>query len=1064
MIPIHTHTEYSKLDGLSSCDEVARRCVELGCSCCGITDHGTVAGHLEFGNTLAKYDLKPIYGCELYHGTKTKFVKSGERDQAHFVAGALTDEGLRNLWRLVDASSKNFRYVGRIDWSMLERFSEGLFGTSACIQGLVPKGLAEDDIEPLNRYLEIFSDRFFIELHTYPSDDQRELNKALVSVAQERGIPVVYANDAHFAFPGQYDDHDVYMAMQMGESVDTPIEDRKMWHPNALYIQSEEDIRKNLDYLPDQIVDEALRNTQLIGDMVNAKLPGVRRHLPTFIPKESPWTEKKWDNAALMFLDLVEEGIEARYGDRQDAWERAEQELEVFLSAGLEHYFLQAWDFCKFCDENGIARGPGRGSSAGAIVAYALGITDIDPLHYGLVFERFYNAGREKGFPDIDNDFPKEDRPRVRKYLESRWGEENVRSIGTVTRLKPKAALDKTYNAHGVTFKEKEEVKQIVIQTPDIEILDTESIGWSRESQPGKRIYVMEAVGEDIARWIAKQPSERQDRLWGWIEFVDTVCNRVSNYGVHASGIVVADTPLDAELPCFWSAGKELSATMFAMGDVDKRMFVKQDILGLRTLDTLQDWSRQMEKMGMPVNWSGLEFEDEKNPSEKMWSLLDRGLSLGIFQIEDGYARRLCKDFKPRCVEDLAIIVALNRPGPIRSGAPDSFKIRREGGEDEEFDGRKIPILEDILEPTYGWFLYQEQVIAFFNRLGYSLSESDAVRKILGKKRPEEMNNLYEGKGEWEGRGYMEVASELLGEDLGRTIWEKLEGFAAYSFNKSHAVAYATLAFRTLYAKYTAAPEFTMALIRTNPEDAGLYVGEARRMGIMVLPPNIQKSGSAVDLVEGDIYFGLSNVKGVGEATAEYIVNLRERYSLDSPESLREVLTLETGEWEKRRDVAKKMGTAFTERSPRQLCRSNTIDALERAGAFDAQHERVIDLPDRQKLEQEYLGVILSDDAPERLASHWEELETCDTYEDLEVEGTHTLPGVISAVREVHTKKTNKRMGIVSIEYEMDNAEFVVFPREWSNYTFLFKMRTPGIFTVTKDEKGIHFENGVKLT
>lgn len=1045
--PIHNHTEYSALDGLATAREIAERCVEIGCSCCGITDHGTVSGHLEFAKTMGEYGIKPIFGCELYHGVKTEFGKA-ERDQSHFVAGAMTDEGLRNLWRLVDDASTNYRFVGRVNWDMLKHRSEGVFATSACIQGLVAQGILHGDpFEPLNRYLEIFKDNFYIEIHTYPGQEHEDLNQILVGIARERGIPLIYATDAHFASPDQYELHDAFVAMQTGDDIFMPIEERKMWHPKSLFIQDEEQIRNSLSYLPESAVDEALRNSQELADKCNAQLPEVNRHLPAFIPSASPWTDNN-GTAAELFFELVEKGIERRYGSdaSPEVWDRAQREMEVFLDAGLEHYFLQAWDFCEFCNQNGIKRGPGRGSAAGAIVSYCLGITDIDPLKYGLIFERFYNPGREDGYPDIDNDFPVADRKRVRDYLMERWGNDNVRTIGTITRLKPKAALDRTYKVCDLTWDEKEELKKIVDKVPDIDILGADSIGWSEDIDPGKTIYVMDHVGNEIEEWA------NNDKRRYWLDIVATITSRISGYGVHPSGVVVADVALNDELPCMWNRQQEVQVTCFPMADVDKRMFVKQDLLGLRNLDTLQEWEDQL---GIQIDWSDL----DENITE-MWEMLDQGLTLGVFQIERGYARQLCKEFKPRSIEDLGIIVSLNRPGPIRSGAPDSFIRRRNGEEDIAYDH---PILEDILEPTYGWFLYQEQVIAFFNKLGYSLSESDAVRKILGKKKPEQMLALYNGEGEWAGRGFIDVGLEAgVDRESLDIIWNKLEDFAKYSFNKSHAIAYATIAFRTLYAKYNAPAEFLMACIRTNSDAAGEYVAEGRRMGISVLPPDILKSQEDIAIIDGEILFGFSNVKGIGKGAAAKIVELRKAHDISSPERLSEAVLSEQVIWEAKRDEAKKTGVKMQERSPKQTITSNRIPTLYDAGAWDNYENRDIALNEKQKLERQLLGVILSDDNDKIFAAHTEEIDECDSYSEFEYNEagiTLNLPGVISEINERRTKRDGRAMGIVNIEYQGDAVEFVVFPQQWENYKFLWKEMTPAIFNLTKTEKGVKFND-----
>lgn len=1071
-VPLHNHSEYSALDGLSTPQEIADRAAELGCPCCGLTDHQTVAGHIEFYNAMTKKGIKPILGCELYHGVKPKGYTGwtrNERDQAHLVAGALTSEGLRNLWRLVDYASTNFRYVGRVNWEVLEKYNEGLFITSACIQGLVPQGISNSDLTDLTRYQEIFGDRFYIELHTYPGADQEQMNQALVQVAQERGIGVVYANDAHFAFAGQYSAHDAYVAMQTGQTVDTPIKDRKMWHPLALYMMDEAEIRDALHYLPESIVDEALQTTVEIANNCNATLPGITRHLPVFNPSDSPYVkaDKSPPTAQKLFIDLVEQGLVARYGENapDEVWARAEKELTVFLNAGLEHFFLQTWDFCEFCNVSGISRGPGRGSTAGCIVAYALGITDIDPLRFGLIFERFFNPGREEGLPDIDNDFPTGDRKAVKEYLVKRWGKDKVRAIGNVTRMKPIAALNKTHVAMGVTFGEKEEVKKIVNEVPDLEILDTNAIGWIDRGE-GKTIYVLDHVGDKIERWIERQPEDRQPVLQRWLDFVGVICSRVSGYGVHASGVVISDVPLDAELPSGWSASQETQATWFPMRTVEARQFVKQDILGLRTLDTLQDWHRQIKSQGVNVQWSGLETKDHP---EEMWQMIDKGLTTGLFQIEEKPAvRKLAMELKPRNVEDLGLLVALNRPGPLRSGAPKSFVIRRDGGSDDQFDGRNIPILEGILDETYGWFVYQEQVIKFFQRIGYSISEADAIRSILGKKKPVKMRELRDGKGEWETKGYFTMVKKIGVDDgLANTIWAKLEDFAKYSFNKSHAVAYGALTLRTLYAKYFAPAEFIMACIHTNPDEASAYVSEGRRLGVYIRPPDIRHSEPEVKIESSNIYFGLANIKGIGKPTADYVYGLANRYDVSTYGDLQTALSIEQDKWEERKKIAKAEAEEFSEKSPKSQLKSNILTLLQRIGCFDNYEAREVTLSEVQKNEQELLGIILTDNTEEAFRNNSELVQDCDDYEsflDCNSECKAHLPGIVTKVRKTKTRAAGNEMGIVSIEYGSDQIEFAVFPQQWKAYKWLWKERTPGIFRLKKSDRGINFEEGIKLS
>jgi DNA polymerase-3 subunit alpha len=1091
IVPIHNHSDYSALDGNALPVEIAARAKEIGAPAIAITDHGVVTGHLDFAKEVSSVDIKPILGIEAYHGTKWTGFKGQERDQDHLILIAQTDEGLRNLWRMVDSAARpeRFRYVPRVGWDTLERYSEGVICTSACALGKVVKGLIKDDYEPLNRYLEIFGDRFYIELHTYDAykvfedadGTQADINKMLWNVAQERGIPVVYANDAHYAFPDQYEFHDAYLARATGkgkkgepnQTIYTPVEERKMWHPHCLYIMDEPEVRERLNYLPNTAVDEAIKNSVLIGDSCNAHLPEVKRHLPTFVPSECPWPEAKGFNTATeLFIDLVEKGIIERYGEDapQEVWNRAISEMEVFIDSGLEHYFLLDWDKSRYCDEHGIGRGPGRGSAAGCIVAYALRITDVDPIHYGLFFERFWNPGRAKGFPDIDTDFPRRTRQRVINYLGERWGAKRVRPIGTTTRMKPKSVIDKFYAACDISFADKDELKKIVDETPNINILGPDSVAWSRETDPdfihkGKErtIYVEDHVGDEIAKWVGKD--ERRARF---VRVCAYLTNRVAGYGIHPSGIVVAEIDLDDELPCDLRGEKDdrHPVTSFTMDEVDKRMFVKSDVLGLKTLDTLEEW---VERTIKGFNWSGL---DKLDYPEEMWELLDRGFTAGIFQIESGQAKEFCEKFKVRSVEDLSIAGTIIRPGPKES--MDSFLLRRNGGEDDEFDGRKIPLIADVMEPTYGWFLYQEQVIKYFQRLGYNLSDADAVRKILGKKKPEELANLHEGRGEWAGKSYKDIAWAQLGEKTAEEVWAKLEDFARYSFNKAHAICYAVIGFRALLAKYYAPAEFYAACINTVEQTnrakyVPAYISEARRLGIKTFPPDVMHSQEEVAVSEGNIYLGFSDIKGISQG-GDLIVELRDKgLDISTPEKLFAIIEEQANEMSKEKARLKKQGVAWTgpDKSWKQRFNAAKIQALYDAGGWDSLGERDVTMEVRQHFEEELLNVILTDDSQDILNAHMEELEECDGYEEVE-EATpgerFRVPGVVMHIKRVKSNASGQPMGIITIEHNGETLEFATSPRSWKSHRFLWKPRVCGIMNLTRTERGLVFDDGIKLT
>lgn len=1125
--PIHVHSEYSNLDGVARVVENVERAVELGCPCCGLTDHMVVSGHLELAKECDKAGIKPIFGVEAYLGTKTTFGKN-ERDQAHQVLFAGTDEGLLNLWRIVDEAShqENFRYVDRTNYDALERHSKGVWATSSCMQGLVPQGLLKGDYEALNRALSIWGDRFIIELHTYPGEEHEQMNWALVNAALERGVPMIPATDSHYARPEWYEIFDMYIARQTGNNIYTPIEERKMWHPPGMYIQTDDEIRGRLGYLPADIVDEALKFSHDLHEKIDAHLPGVDRHMPVFVPKDCPWKDQFDDekNAKEIFDDLVWAGIEQRYGKNPDmaVISRTEMELKALTEdekAGLWHYFLLGWDTKQFCasapaaagfdwvdelrgkDFREIVTGPGRGSSAGCIVAYALGITDVDPLPYDLYFERFWNPGRAKGFPDIDTDFPRRSRKTVLKYLGKRWGEESVRQIGTISRMKPKDVIEKTGYACGATNQEIGALKKIVERSvPDLDIHGPESIGWSEDTWPGKTIYVMHptegeckhgkdsecahchTTGDQIVEWVDALPNDRKETVLRWLEVIDFLCGRVSNYGVHASGIVVADGPRNAGAPCRFanSEGVKAPVTQFPMDDIEKRMYIKYDALGLRTLDTLEEWRELVADEGIELAWSGIEWWD--HPVE-MWELLDDGFGAGIFQVERGFPVQLCKGLKPRSVEDLSFLVALNRPGPIRSGAPGSIVRRRKGEEPVTYDDTADPndpkngwLLAPILEPTYGWFLYQENIIKFFEAIGYDKSDADAIRKILGKKKPEDMRDVGLGAGEWEGKGYRLMAKEIgLQPEAITTIWNRLEGFASYSFNKSHSVAYGTVSFRTLFAKFNAPVQWYLACVRTvddskKAEFVPRYINEARRLGIEIKPPNIHRSKADIAVVGDEILYGFRNVKHV-KGSASFIEKLRETYDVSTPDKVREALVQydEDNRTDEKRTRAREAGRKEPKTASMQL-QSNKIDALEAVGAFDETYESSFKLRDRQAAEKELLGVILTDNAAQAFADHYDEIQECDSYADVidseysEEEIRFVVPGIITAIEEKHARKSGKAVGIVTIEYEGDEIEFVVRPDLWKSHKFLWHERTAGLFHLKRYSGGVSFEKGHILT
>jgi DNA polymerase-3 subunit alpha len=1041
VVPIHNHSEFSALDGFSTVEEIASRIEQIGSPGAFITDHGVVAGWRSFQSAMNKRNLQPGFGIEAYqaavHRTARPEEKKKSRDQHHLVLLAKNKTGIENLMRINDEANRTgFYFVPRVDWELLEKYHEGVIATSACLAGLVAKGIAKDDRSDLYKYLDIFKEDFYIELHTYDDEYQREVNKELVTIANQHGVPLVYANDAHYSCASDYGHHEVMLCMQTGAKI---TDEKRMSHPQCLYIMDENDVQGSLSYLDSSVVQESICNSfNILESCKDARLPEPKMHLPVYVPREA--TQDKSNNH--LIVRLVEEGLNDRFPEiTPEIEDRAAYELETIIEAGLADYFLITADFCNWADDSGIERGPGRGSAGGSLVAYALGITDVDPLKYNLYFERFYNAGRDEGLPDIDIDFEPERRTEVDEYLKSRYGTHQVIPIGNHIRMKPKMTIDRVSKALGIPFGDAEAIKKIIDTIPDINIISADQIGW--EPGPGIKIAVLEDpdAAQRLQPYMDKHPE--------LFEHAKAIGGRLVTYGVHASAIVISDVDIRGVLPTMFRAsddgtkGKKVLATQVEMREVEDMGFPKFDRLGLRNLSTLKsvvdltggDWSYK------DIDWDSL--------PEDFWQLIESGFTLGLFQVEDGNAKKIGKKLKPRSIEDLAAIVALNRPGPLRSGVVERFIARRN---EEEPVVYPHEILRDILRETYGDFLYQEQVIAYFRAIGYDMKEADGIRKMLGKKLVIEMEKEYPR--------YLERASQFMDEKIAKSIWDLIADFSKYSFNKSHAVAYAIILARTMYAKWKHPIEFIMSSIQTNPADVGSYIREASMMGIKINAPDINMSDVEIAQKDGQIWFGLKNIKWIGEEAAKWVVDNRP---FENIEDFRNKHALAQKDWEKN-----KKG-----KSPRQMLRSSQIDTLISAGAFDRTDPREYDLMEEAENQKELFGFAIVDPNQSIVEKHRSRLESLTAYDELEhmLGSSAEIPGIITEVKEVKTK-TGASMGRVKIEWEGAEAEFAVFGASrwdnrdrWAEYkSWLLKPMTVGVFYVKIGERGLVLQSGEKIS
>lgn len=1027
-VPLHQHSHYSIFDGYATIEEILDRVQEIGSDAVALTDHGTVAGHVEFYRKAVDRGIKPILGIESYQARDSRLNhhktdlrgNRPEGDRSHLIIIAYNQTGLDNLWTLsTRAYTEGFYHKPRVDWEIMEQHNEGLIVTSACLGGKVSSAIMkESNPEPLlDQYLKIFGERFFIELHTYDSDTQREVNAELVRLGQKKGIPFVYATDAHYACADQYHNHETFVNMSMRKK----ISEVERNHPPSLWIMDEQGIRDALSYLPKSVIEESISNTHAIADMCEVELPMKRKRIPS-------WGDEGTDR----FVSLVEKGYydKVAHLDTEGQYmERVEKEMETILDADLVDFFLIEHLVNEYADTSGVVRGPGRGSVGGSLVAYLLGITDIDPVQYGLIFERFYNKGREKGgLPDIDTDFAIEDREKIKQFMRDTFGEDCVTHIGTVMKLHGKSAIERVGKYLEIPMREIEDIKAIVDSTTDAGLM----ADWDD---------IME-VGE-LQGWIAKYPD--------LFSLAGDLHGRIFASSVHASGFVVGDEPLAAVCPLRIdkSAGRKEGeiATQFDMHEVESLGFMKLDFLALKNLSILKE-TKDLIKRDYDVDWDFKNLHHIPDlENEEFWTLLDRGLTVGVFQVEDGgIAKKIAARMKCRNIEDLAVLVALNRPGPLRAGYVDMYLDRREGADYEVLH----PFIADIVEDTYGVFVYQEQVISLFTKMGFSLEEADDVRRIMGKKKVKEMEEFYPQ--------YMERAKDHMDEKSANELWQELLGFSKYAFNKAHSVAYGIITLWTLWTKYKYSAEYLLACIRKEDkrEDMPRFIAEAQRMGTKVNSPDINKSMFETDIIDGEIYLGLKDVKGVSKG-AEWVIENRPFTSFDE---MLETLDAQNKDFLKDKKEGKVDGP-----SPKQRLGANKAKALFNSGAFDEIEDRQISKREKRVFEKELLGIILTNDAPKILDKYKEVIaEECSDYSELRSSnGKHLIAGEIKSVRITKTKK-GQDMAWVTIEYGDQTAEFAAFEQQLLSYSDIMEECTPVLAMLKSNNRGINLVSMEELT
>jgi DNA polymerase-3 subunit alpha len=1009
-VHLHNHSDFSLLDGAASVGSMVARAKALGMGALALTDHGNMYGALKFYDACKDAGIKPIVGEEFYVAGGSRLERTGTENGNkywHLILLAQNAEGYKNLLKLSSAAyTEGFYYKPRIDFDILSQHAKGLIASSACIAGEIPSlvlmGKEAEAERVAMRYAELFGkDHFYLELQDHGIPQQKVANKALVAMAKRAGLPLVCTNDMHYLEKGDAEAHDVLLCIGTNRKRDEP--GRMRFYGPEFYMKSPDEMAALFAEVP-----EALENTLRIAEMVDLKIAYPGPMLPDYeIPSEYPSPEE-------YLRHLTFEGLERRYPALTDEIkERAEYELGIIIKMKFTGYFLIVWDFIHWAKENGIPVGPGRGSGAGSIVAYAIRITDIDPLRYKLLFERFLNPERIS-MPDFDVDFCFERRGEVIDYVTRKYGADRTGQIITFGTLKAKAVLKDVARALDIPYEDANNIAKLVPEDPKM------TLAKAFAEEPKLKALAEEEKYKDLFA-IAKKLENK---------------NRHTSF--HAAGIVIGKTALTDFVPLYKDPKTGIVSTQFTMDYLEKCGLVKMDFLGLKTLTLIKHTIDLIRRRG-------IEIDEEKIPEddEKTFALLGEGKSTSVFQFESTGMQGILKQAKPSCMEDLIALNALYRPGPM-----DYIPQYIESKSGRAPITYPDPCLEPILKETYGVIVYQEQVMQVAQRIGgYSLGQADLLRRAMGKKKVEvmvkEKEKFIAGA----------VKSGFKAEDADR-IFEILIPFAGYGFNKSHAAAYSVVAYRTAYLKANYPAEFMAANLTNeiaNTDKLTEYISEARSMGLEVLPPDVNRSEAHFSVADGKIVYGFLGIKGVGEGVAKAIAAEREK----------------GGRYSSFIEFVERLGT--------QSMNKKTLECLANAGCFDSlgntRRELVQDIEraveycqakeaagrygqaslfegsgeeeyppfvvnraeeyprsDILRIEKELLGFYFSGHPMDEWRKIWERCSDADLAhpERASADRTYTVIAMLKEFREIFTK-TGKKMAFGSIEDPSGSIEIVVF-------------------------------------
>lgn len=1047
-VHLHLHTEYSMLDGAIKIDKLCEHARKLGMNSIAVTDHGTMFAAIDFYNKAKKHGIKPIIGCEVYITPGSRLEKktdSFNNHSYHLVLLAEDETGYRNLLKIVSsAHTEGYYYKPRIDKDILRKNIKGLIGLSACMKGEIPYmlqyGDQQDAVRLAGEYSEMFGENnFFLELQENGIEEQAELNKKLIDLANDLSLPLVATNDCHYLLQEDSAAHDILLCIQTGKTLNDP--GRLRFQTDHFYVKTPEEMWQAFGHLP-----EAINNTTRIAERCNVNLDFKKFYLPDFPTPEEQTIEQ-------FFQHLCVEGLNERIKDiapslHETYRKRLDSEIDTIIKMGYPGYFLIVWDIINYARTNSIPVGPGRGSAAGSLVAYALRITDIDPIQYGLIFERFLNPERVS-LPDIDMDFCMDRRPEVINYVIKKYGEGHVSQIITFGTMAAKGVIKDVGRVMDIPYAEVDKISKLIPSVLNITLADA----ISQEPELKKIMETDEQIKEMINMGMKLEGISR-------------------HASTHAAGLVISEEKLTDHIPLFKNQSTGDIVTQYAKDELEMVGLVKFDLLGLRTLTVIDKALENIySNTGAKPDITKIAMDDEKT-----FKLFRSGKTTGIFQLESSGMQEILVKMRPERFEDIIAILALYRPGPLGSGMVEQFIKRKKGEIPVEYQTEE---LKDILSETYGVMVYQEQVMKTANVVaGFTLGGADLLRRAMGKKKPEEMERL--------SKLFIEGAQKRnIPEKTAKEIFELMAYFAGYGFNKSHSAAYALITYQVAYLK-THYPTELMAAILTcemgNSDKLTRYINECREMGIKILPPDINESSAYFTVIGDVIRFGFAAIKNVGMSAISAILAARDSdnkftslFALCKRINLNKV-TKRNIEWLIKSGAFDSMGYKRSQlievidqaieigNKARKAKESNqsSLFLISEAEEEEVFNEKLPDIAELDKItilkdEKEALGFFVTGHPLDKykkeiVSMGLKNSEQLQESEDKNVVNTY---GLISQIRKTTTKRGNA-MAYLNMEDLSGSYETVVFPKVYETIQDKEFGLTPVYIkgTVDKTERG----------